>query len=152
MPTINPRIGLTLSPSLYGIVSELARLQAASRSQVLRELLIAAEPALQRAVDLMQAVERAKGTLAPDFGDSLMRAQDRIEVQLSDLLGQVQSVTAGMHTAPAGGTPAGTFPLPPAKVQAYAKNNGLGPSTPVPVNTGVRSDKPADKHSPKARV
>ena len=46
MPTINPRINVTLSPSLYGMVGELAKYQRVSRSMVLRELLEASEPAL----------------------------------------------------------------------------------------------------------
>jgi Ribbon-helix-helix protein, copG family len=96
MPTLNPRVNVTLSPSLFDLVGHLARLQGASRSQVLRELLEAAEPALQRAVAFMQAAERAKGAVQAGFGDSLMRAQDRIEAELGKHLERVDSTTADL--------------------------------------------------------
>lgn len=93
MPTFNPRVNVTLSPSLFDLVGRLATLQGASRSQVLRELLEAAEPALQRAVALMQAAERSKGAVREGLGDSLMRAQDRIEAELGKHLDLVDSTT-----------------------------------------------------------
>ena len=46
MPTVNPRINVTLSLSLFGMVDELAKHQRVSKSMVLRELLEASEPAL----------------------------------------------------------------------------------------------------------
>ena len=54
MPTANPRINVTLSPSLYSMVEELAKHQRISRSMVLRELLEAfnAGPAQGRAAVL----------------------------------------------------------------------------------------------------
>ena len=36
MPTVNPRINVTLSPSLFGMVDELAKHQRVSKSMVLR--------------------------------------------------------------------------------------------------------------------
>jgi hypothetical protein len=96
MPTFNPRVNVTLSPSLFDLVGHLATLQGASRSQVLRELLEAAEPALQRAVALMQAAERAKGAVRSGLGDSLMRAQDRIEAELGKHLDLVDSTTGDL--------------------------------------------------------
>lgn len=59
MPTNNPRVNVTLSPSLDILVSRLAALERVSKSMVLRELLEAAQPALQAAVALMDAAEGA---------------------------------------------------------------------------------------------
>lgn len=59
MPTLNPRVNVTLSPSLDMLVSRLASLERVSKSMVLRELLEAAEPALQQAVALMDAAQGA---------------------------------------------------------------------------------------------
>ena len=59
MPTLNPRVNVTLSPSLDMLVSRLAVLERVSKSMVLRELLEAAQPALQAAVALMDAAEGA---------------------------------------------------------------------------------------------
>lgn len=59
MPTINPRVNVTLSPSLDMLVTRLAALERVSKAMVLRELLQAAEPSLMAAVALMQAAEGA---------------------------------------------------------------------------------------------
>ena len=57
MPTVNPRINVTLSPSLFGMVDELAKHQRVSKSMVLRELLEASEPALAQVVAMLKAAE-----------------------------------------------------------------------------------------------
>lgn len=59
MPTTNPRVNVTLSPSLDSLVSRLAAIERVSKSMVLRELLEAAEPSLLSAVALMEAAKGA---------------------------------------------------------------------------------------------
>lgn len=59
MPTTNPRVNVTLSPSLDSLVSRLAALERVSKSMVLRELLESAEPSLLSAVALMEAANGA---------------------------------------------------------------------------------------------
>ena len=67
MPTLNPRVNVTLSPSLDSLVGQLAALERVSKSMVLRELLEAAEPSLRHAVALMQAAQGAS-----------LKARDRV--------------------------------------------------------------------------
>ena len=86
MPTPNPRVNVTLSPSLHGLVTRLAGLQRASKSQVLRELLEAAEPALQRAAVLMEAAEKATNEVKSGLRRSLDSAQDKVEKHVSAAL------------------------------------------------------------------
>lgn len=62
MPTTNPRVNVTLSPSLDALVTRLAQLQRVSKSSVLRELLETAEPELAQVVALMEAASKAKTT------------------------------------------------------------------------------------------
>lgn len=59
MPTTNPRVNVTLSPSLDALVTALAGYERVSKSMVLRELLEAAEPALRQVVALMEAAKGA---------------------------------------------------------------------------------------------
>ena len=59
MPTTNPRVNVTLSPSLDSLVARLASIERVSKSMVLRELLEAAEPSLLSAVALMEAAKGA---------------------------------------------------------------------------------------------
>lgn len=83
MPTLNPRTNVTLSPSLDLLVVRLAAFSGSSKSQVLRELLEAAEPALQRAVALMEAASKATQNVKDGLAKSLSDAQDVAEAQLA---------------------------------------------------------------------
>ena len=164
MPTVNPRVNVTLSPTLDALVSKLAKLQGVSKSQVLRELLEAAEPALQRAVALMEAASKATGDVLSGLAESLEKAQDKAEAQLSahlayldaaqiDLVEQAQAVrgrrpAAGVSQRRAASPSGARFPLPPAKVQAYADRNGKAPVAvpdPLPSKRGVKTSTRAKK-------
>lgn len=92
MPTVNPRINVTLPPSLEALVSRMAVHQRVSKSQVLRELLEAAEPALQRAVALMDAAAMASSGVRKQLAAGL----DRVQTQAEDALSQT---LAGMDAA-----------------------------------------------------
>jgi hypothetical protein len=98
MPTVNPRVQVTLSPSLFDLVGAMARAQRVSRSQVLRELLEAAEPALQRVVKMMDAAERAKGAVKAGFAEQLLRSQQVLEGELAAQLSLVDGVSTDLVT------------------------------------------------------
>jgi hypothetical protein len=113
MPTVNPRVNVTLSPALDALVTRLAVHRNVSKSQVLRELLEAAEPALQRAVALMDAASRAAPEVLSGLADSMLRAQERIEdvlagslgrVEQADLVRNAQAVRGRRRPAPGGAT------------------------------------------------
>ena len=93
MPTINPRINVTLSPQLDLIVQRMAACQRVSKSQVLRELLEAAEPALQRAVVLMEAAAGAASAMKEGFAQSLDKAQSKAEAHLAAAMHQMDQTT-----------------------------------------------------------
>ena len=93
MPTLNPRTNVTLSPSLDLLLMRLAQHQKSSKSQVLRELLEAAEPALQRAVTLMDAASRASASVRSGLAKSLNLAQDAAEQHLASQLQHIDGVT-----------------------------------------------------------
>ena len=79
MPTLNPRVNVTLSPSLDSLVTRLAGLERVSKSMVLRELLEAAQPALLHAVGLMEAAQGASVTarkrIAHDMSQTVKAAE-----------------------------------------------------------------------------
>lgn len=118
MPTKNPRINVTLSPSLDALVVRMAAHQRLSKSQVLRELLEAAEPALQRAAALMDAASQATAAVKEKLGRSLAAAQDQAEAQLGlqlahldaaseDLVSVAQAVRGRRPTRALAAVPAG---------------------------------------------
>lgn len=84
MPTLNPRVNVTLSPSLDSLVSRLADLERVSKSMVLRELLEAAEPSLLQAVALMEAAKGAGADAREKMAASMQKTIDDVHV-LRDL-------------------------------------------------------------------
>jgi hypothetical protein len=139
MPTLNPRTNVTLSPSLDLLVQRLASHQRSSKSQVLRELLEAAEPALQRAVALMDAASTASASVRSGLARSLNMAQDVAEQQLAghlehmdattDLVSQAEAIK-GRKRAP-GPARARAEPVAPAP-EARKR-----PANPRPVTRGL---------------
>lgn len=150
MPTTNPRTQVTLSPSLDQLLCRLAVFQRASKSQVLRELLEAAEPALQRAVALMEAAANASGSVHEGLAQSLSKAQDSLEARMakeirrldsmtSDLVTQAQAIrvrrpSRSMRSVPAtgvsGGSGAAVPKNPPASNRGVkSTNRGKGRAT-----------------------
>lgn len=141
MPTLNPRINVTLSPSLDQLVQRMAVHQRLSKSQVLRELLEAAEPALQRAVALMDAASRATAEVKVGLAAHMDRAQDATEDALAvvlsrldrgrDLVEQAEGVQGRRPARKGHARATVSAPLLSRKV---AKN-------PPPSNRGVKSGK-----------
>lgn len=79
MPTLNPRVNVTLSPSLDSLLGQLAGFERVSKSSVLRELLEAAEPSLRQAAALMQAAKgasvKARANVVRDLEASVKAAE-----------------------------------------------------------------------------
>ncbi len=138
MPTLNPRINVTLPTSLDQLVQRMAAHTRVSKSQVLRELLEAAEPALQRAVTLMDAAmaasAEARTGLAHQMDRGIEHAEDAMAVILSrldratgDLVSQAEAVR-GKRPARRSVRPQGVRDAAPA-VQARkdppASNRGV---------------------------
>lgn len=96
MPTNNPRIAVTLPPSLDLLIGRLALHGRSSKSSVVRELLEAAEPALSRTVALMEAAHKAAAGLRGNLAQQLEAAQSDAERQLGGLLSQLDEATADL--------------------------------------------------------
>jgi hypothetical protein len=138
MPTMNPRVNVTLSPSLDHLVARLASLQRVSKSQVLRELLEAAEPALQRAAALMEAASKAHTGVLAELQRGLERAQNEAEDQLSAHLAFLDSSSADLVTTAEGVR--GRRPRTRVSVGAGAAPGRRKPASDPPAsNRGVKS-------------
>jgi hypothetical protein len=147
MPTINPRVNVTLSPSLYGMVGELAKYQRVSRSMVLRELLEASEPALAQVVAMMRAAEdmteAARTRLLADMDSALVSLEDKKDQALAlaagataDLVAQAESIRGRRPGRRAGGMrqrPTGSAARP------ALSDSPAAPSGPPSSNRGVKS-------------
>ena len=145
MPTINPRINVTLSPSLYGMVGELAKYQRVSRSMVLRELLEASEPALAQVVAMMRAAEdmseAARRRLLQDMDSTISGIEIKKDQALalsagvvSDLVAQAEAIKGRRPTRQqarkrsAGGLAGGPSAVgdqSPAPIRPPSSNRGV---------------------------
>jgi hypothetical protein len=150
MPTVNPRINVTLSPSLYSMVEELAKHQRVSKSMVLRELLEASEPALAQIVVMLKAAESmtdaAKKRLLQDMDSSLASMEQKKEQALSlaagitaDLVAQAEAIKG---RRPGVGKRSAARPGPsPASPSSSVHGGKRPPSS----NRGVKSSHTATK-------
>jgi hypothetical protein len=148
MPTLNPRINVTLSPSLDSLVGRLASLERVSKSMVLRELLEAAEPSLVHAVALMEAAlgagANARKNLVRDLESGIKAAEGTSELMLQnmalqtrDLVSEAQAVKGRRPARGRRGAPpvTGSAPRPAGR----PVSSSLGPKRPPSSNRGVKS-------------
>lgn len=141
MPTLNPRVNVTLSPSLDLLVTRLAQFERVSKSMVLRELLETAEPALRSAVALMEAAKgasaKARTDLARDLEASVQAATNVAHLALSvsanhtrDMVAEAEAVkgrrpSRGMRSMPAAGAAPGPLRAPRRRKDPPASNRGV---------------------------
>jgi hypothetical protein len=135
MPTSNPRVNVTLSPSLDNLLCRLAALQGVSKSSVLRELLETSEPALQRVVALMDAAAAAKPSMLRDLANSLDKAQSTLEGNLGEALRGFDGATADLvsQAEAVRGRRRGRAPV------ARERGGSLALQNPPASNRGVKS-------------
>ena len=77
MTTKNPRLTITLQPSLAAQLSKLSELTGNSQSSLIADLLDGSEPVFARLIDVLTAAKAAKltmkGKLAQDMEDAQVR-------------------------------------------------------------------------------
>jgi hypothetical protein len=148
MPTTNPRINVTLSPSLDLLVSRLATLERVSKSMVLRELLEAAEPSLVHAVALMEAAQgasaKARQAMVQDMQSGIKAAEGVSELMLRNLTqttrDMVSEAQAVRGRRPARARRAAPDVSAPVRRGAARGSHGVeGAKRPPSSNRGVKS-------------
>ncbi|MBT9161366.1 MAG: hypothetical protein DDT26_02671 [Dehalococcoidia bacterium] len=82
MPTQNPRITITLTPSTHSLLRELSSLTGNSMSSTLADLLTGNEPVFLRMVMVLRAAKDVQQEGKASMLEALAKAQARIEEQL----------------------------------------------------------------------
>lgn len=122
MPTLNPRINVTLSPVLYELVGRLATHERVSRSMVIRELLETAEPMFLQALVLMDAAKgasaKARETLRTDLDLSIKAAEGTAHLMMGNL---------AMHTRDLVNDAQAIRGRRPVSAKAQLRADGLSP-------------------------
>jgi hypothetical protein len=78
MPTIKPRITITLEPEAYAVLSQMAKLTKSSMSSILSDLASEAAPVFARVVALVTEAEALKGSV----GDRVRQLAQNAEVEM----------------------------------------------------------------------
>ena len=89
MPTLNPRITITLTPACAAVLRELSSLGGQSQSSIVGELLETSIPVLERVVSAMRAASTIQATAKAEIASGLERAQAKLEDQLGLMLGEM---------------------------------------------------------------
>lgn len=82
MPAKNPRLTITLQPSVHALLRRLSDLTDKSQSSLVAELLEQSAPVFERMVKVLEAAHAAKDSLRTSMVESLERAQTKLEGQL----------------------------------------------------------------------
>jgi hypothetical protein len=86
MPTLNPRITITLTPAVAAVLKRMSELTGNSQSAMVGELLADNLPIFERMVQVLQAAKAIKGRARQDIVESMAATQQRLEQQLGLLL------------------------------------------------------------------
>jgi len=140
MPTKNPRLTITLQPSLAAQLRTLSELTGSSQSSLIADLLDGSGPVFDRMIQVLQAAKTAKEAMKGKLVADMEEAQTKMEGALGiamegfdlftgSLLDEAEAVTRRARRGPAlrGGV-----------------GRGAGALTPIS-NRGVRLDPKATK-------
>ena len=98
MTTKNPRLTITLKPSLSAQLREIARLTGNSQSSLIAELLEGSQVVFDRLIAVLLAADAAKESLKGKITGEVSLAQTKMETQLGLVLETFDfAVTTGQH-------------------------------------------------------
>nr|AAX51983.1 hypothetical protein [Pseudomonas sp. S-47] len=96
MPTLKPRVAVTLEPQTHAVIERLAVLQGRTRGAVIADLLDSVAPSLTRTVALLEAaaaapdqVKQGLRKVVEDVHDELAQVAGDTTRQLDFLLGEL---------------------------------------------------------------
>lgn len=144
MPTAKPRITITLEPEQHALLQRLAKLQRASMSSLVVELVDTVCPVLERVCDTIEAAHGVKGEALEGLKRSAEQAEAAMGVQLVEVLGQFDAFKDEIDRARSSGAEGGG-------VRQDAPQSSPLPAAvdPRPVITGVRSPNPLPPPIPR---
>ncbi len=88
MPTINPRIAITLQPHRHDLLKRLAALQGVSMAGLVTELLNEFYPVLERVCVALEMAKKAQATSKTGLKEAADRAIEEIQPMLTESMNQ----------------------------------------------------------------
>jgi len=92
MPAVNPRIAVYLPKHVVATVQRLAALRGVSRSAVIRDFLVDAEPVMQRVANLLDLAARSDRTALKEWTKDLEQAQSGLELTALDAIAKLDEM------------------------------------------------------------
>jgi len=89
MPTLKPRVQVTMEPATHEVIDALARLQGRTRGAIISDLLDSIAPSLARTVALLQAAAEAP----QDIKRGLKSVVDGLHQELVQATGEASSAS-----------------------------------------------------------
>ncbi|MDN4592310.1 hypothetical protein DBA29_27980 [Xenophilus aerolatus] len=96
MPAKNPRLTITLNPTLAATLRRLSELTGNSQSAVIGELLEGSEQVFAKIIRVLEAAEKAKAEVKGRAAANLEEAQGRMEAQLQLVMGEFDEYTGSL--------------------------------------------------------
>jgi hypothetical protein len=147
MPAKNPRLTITLQPSLAAQLRKLSELTGNSQSGLIGELLEGSGPVFDRLIQVLEAAQTAKSSMRGKLADDMERAQTKMEGALGMVLEGFDDITGSLLDEAEAVTRRGRGSA------SGARSHGPGAAAPTPIsNRGVRYDPKATKTIAQSRV
>ena len=165
MPAKNPRLTITLQPSLAAQLRKLSELTGSSQSGLIGDLLEGSGPVFDRMIQVLEAAKTAKESMRGRIAGDMEHAQMRLEQGLGmatdgfdqfpgALLDEAEAVTRRARARGALHAPGATAPTPLSNRGVRSDPKPL--KTPLKTTTSARSlqkseqaKKPAQKRAKK---
>lgn len=82
MPTLNPRLSVTLTPELASVLERMSQLTNQSRSAIVSDILETTRPVFERLIQVLEAAQTVKGDLKEGTIKLLQDAESKLHTQL----------------------------------------------------------------------
>lgn len=139
MPSVKPRLALTLPQHRYDLLERLARLQGVSKASIVTGLMEEAWPVLERVCVAIEAVQRMQQDVKPGFREACDQAISEIEPYAHSIANQfdlfINGVVSGSafvadcETSPSDGAQADAnadrpYPRPVIRGSGFSRKGG----------------------------
>jgi hypothetical protein len=143
MPAKNPRLTITLQPSLAAQLRKLSALTGNSQSGLIGELLEGSGPVFDRLIQVLEAAETAKDSMRGKLTEEMQAAQAKVEGAFNMVLEGFDDITGSLLDEAEAVTRRGVG-------KRSAARPGAAAPTPIS-NRGVRYDPKATKTIAQSR-
>nr|WP_019364377.1 hypothetical protein [Pseudomonas luteola] len=92
MPTLKPRVQVTLEPETHNVIERMAALQGCSRGALIADLVETVVPALARTVALLEAAREAPGQVRQGLIDAVNGLHSDLVGASGDATREVQAI------------------------------------------------------------